>query len=80
MTAGEAVVPTRVTLAAATSRPIHGPWRSAWHSLLGSKLAVFGLVVLAILVLVALFADVLAPYSYTAQDVPNARRGPSAAH
>ncbi|MCC6179311.1 MAG: ABC transporter permease [Chloroflexi bacterium] len=57
-----------------------GPWRSAWRSLLRHRLAVFGLAVLAALVLVALLADVLAPYSYTQQAVSNARRGPSAAH
>ena len=81
MTAGQVVVPSRVAASTQTiPGRVHGPWRSAWQSLLASKLAVLGLVVLAILALVALFADVLAPYSYTVQDVPNARRGPSAAH
>jgi ABC-type dipeptide/oligopeptide/nickel transport system permease subunit len=57
-----------------------GPWRMAWRQLSRSKLALFGLAVLAILVLVAMFADLVAPYSYTAQNVTLARRGPSAAH
>ncbi|HEX3176975.1 MAG TPA: ABC transporter permease [Methylomirabilota bacterium] len=40
-------------------------WRDAWRRLLRNKLAVAGGVVVIALVLVALGADVLAPYSYT---------------
>ena len=40
-------------------------WRDAWRRLLRNKLAVGGGIVVILLVLIALFADVLAPYSYT---------------
>ena len=52
----------------------------AWRQVSRSKLALFGLAVLAILLLVAVFADLVAPYSVTQQNVALARRGPSAAH
>ncbi len=57
-----------------------GPWLLAWRELRRSKLALFGLAVLALLLLTALLADLIAPYSYTAQNVALARRGPSAAN
>src|SRR5438874_1710325 len=65
---------------AATSVRASGPWQSARRQLTRSRLAVFGLVILVVLLATALFADVLAPYPYTLQDVNNARRGPSLAH
>ena len=40
-------------------------WRDAWRRLLRNKLAVAGGIVVILLVLVAVFADFLAPYSYT---------------
>ena len=57
-----------------------GPWRMAWQKVSRSKLALFGLAVLAILLLVAVFAELVAPYSPTQQNVTLARRGPSAAY
>jgi len=57
-----------------------GPWRMAWRQLSRDKLALFGLAVLAILLLAAAFAEVVAPYSPTQQNVALARRGPSAAY
>jgi ABC-type dipeptide/oligopeptide/nickel transport system permease subunit len=40
-------------------------WRDAWRRLLRNRLAVVGGTVVVLLVLIAIFADVLAPYSYT---------------
>ena len=40
-------------------------WRDAWRRLLRNKLAVAGGVTVILLVLVAVFADFVAPYSYT---------------
>src|SRR3954454_552640 len=57
-----------------------GPWRLAWRRLAQSRLALFGLAVLALLLLTAIFAEVVAPYPYAAQNVASARQGPSAAH
>jgi ABC-type dipeptide/oligopeptide/nickel transport system permease subunit len=73
----EAVVPLRAEPAPARSA---GPWHLAWRQLAQSRLALFGLAVLAILLLVAAFAELVAPYSYATQNVSIARQGPSAAH
>ena len=54
-----------------------GPWR--WPGAVRrSRLIWAG--VLALLLLTAIFADVVAPYPYAAQNVTIARQGPSAAH
>lgn len=42
-----------------------------------NKLAITGLIILALLVFCALFADVLAPYSYDVQDLQNSFKSPS---
>jgi oligopeptide transport system permease protein len=52
-------------LAAAPSAATSSLWRDAWRRLLRNKLAVAGGVTVALLCLVAVFANVLAPYSYT---------------
>jgi peptide/nickel transport system permease protein len=51
-----------------------------WRQLKKNKLAVISLFVLIALVLVAIFAPLLAPYSYSAQDIMNANAGSSAEH
>lgn len=58
--------------AGAVSLDIPGPsldssslWRDAWRRLLRNKLAVSGGVVVILLLLTAIFADFIAPYSYT---------------
>ncbi len=71
----------RAAARALTPEPrTQGPWRSAWRQLRRSRLAMFGLIVLTLLLATALLADVLAPYPYTLQEVTNARKGPSPAH
>lgn len=45
-----------------------------------NKLALFGLAIVILLVLMGLFAPLLAPYDYAAIDPINASKGPSAAH
>src|SRR5919109_5259151 len=52
-------------------------WRDAWRRLLRNKLAVAGGVVVILLVLLALFADVLAPYSYTKTNFGRLNEGPT---
>ena len=52
-------------LAAAPSTQTSNLWRDAWRRLLRNKLAVVGGVTVILLCLVAIFADFLAPYSYT---------------
>jgi ABC-type dipeptide/oligopeptide/nickel transport system permease subunit len=52
-------------LAAAPSAATSSLWRDAWRRLLRNKLAVAGGVTVALLCLVAVFANVLSPHSYT---------------
>lgn len=54
--------------------------RSLWHELKRNKRAMFGLVFIVILIFVALFADVLAPYTMTQQNLANALAKPSLQH
>lgn len=54
--------------------------REIWHQLKKNKMAVVSLVVLIVLVLIAIFAPLLAPYSYSEQNVLNDNASPSAEH
>ena len=51
-----------------------------WVQLKRNKLAVAGLIFIVFLVVVALFADKIAPYSYEAQDLANTFAPPSREH
>jgi ABC-type dipeptide/oligopeptide/nickel transport system permease subunit len=52
-------------------------WRDAWRRLLRNKLAVAGGITVVILCLVAIFADILAPYPYTKTNFGNLYEFPS---
>lgn len=52
-------------------------WRDAWLRLLRNKLAVFGLVVICFFLLLAIFADLIAPYSYEKQQLAKANQFPN---
>ena len=52
-------------------------WRDAWVRLLRNKLAVFGLVVICFFLLLAIFADLIAPYSYEKQQLSKANQFPN---
>ena len=54
--------------------------REAWKRLVRNKMAVVGMVVIGILILVAIFADIIAPYSYQEQDYSSLSLAPCAAH
>jgi ABC-type dipeptide/oligopeptide/nickel transport system permease subunit len=64
-------------LAAAPSAATSSLWRDAWRRLLRNKLAVAGGVTVALLCLVAVFANVLAPQSYTKANFGNIYEFPS---
>ena len=51
-----------------------------WKQLRKKKLAVVSMIVLCVLILVAVFAPLLAPYSYETQDVRNGNAPSSAEH
>jgi oligopeptide transport system permease protein len=55
-------------------------WYDAFQRLIRNKAAVAGLCFILFIITVALFANVLAPYSYTAQDLRNVYKFPSRAH
>ncbi|HLG11302.1 MAG TPA: ABC transporter permease [Dehalococcoidia bacterium] len=57
-----------------------GYWSRAWSRLLRNRVAVAGLVVIAVVALIALAAPLIAPADPSAQDVLNSRQGPSMEH
>ncbi|HVL89018.1 MAG TPA: ABC transporter permease [Actinomycetota bacterium] len=61
-----------------------GLWREAWRRLRRNPTAIFGMTMIVLFVLVAVFAPVLAPFSPTKVDLTNIRPGsfpgPSAEH
>lgn len=54
-----------------------GPWSLAWHRLRRNRTAMFGLVAVVLLVIVALGAPLIAPYDPNAQNVDHLLEGPS---
>ena len=56
------------------------PWRNAGHRLCRNKLAVFGMVTLAVMILLCLLAPWLTPYGYEEQNLELGASGPSSAH
>jgi ABC-type dipeptide/oligopeptide/nickel transport system permease subunit len=55
-------------------------WRIVWRRLRRKRLAMASLVVIAIIYAMGIFAPVLAPYSYTQQNLDIPRQGPSRQH
>lgn len=58
----------------------YSPTREAWRRLCRNRTAVLGLAVIVILILVAIFADFIAPYGFQEQSITEAYQTPSAAH
>jgi peptide/nickel transport system permease protein len=57
-----------------------GPWREVWRRLKQNKSAIFGLIVIVTLILVAIFADQIAPYGYDDQNLRERFQTPNSAH
>ncbi|MBB5751840.1 ABC transporter permease [Prosthecomicrobium pneumaticum] len=55
-------------------------WRDAWRRLIANRLAVFGLAVVALLILVALVGPWLTPYDFLSQDINARNQAPSLVH
>ena len=56
------------------------PAREAWIRLKRNRLAVAGMIILALLILTAIFADVIAPYGIDEQNYADVLQGPSIRH
>lgn len=58
--------------------PVKGEslWRSSIRRLFRNRAALFGLGIITFFVLIAIFADVIAPYSFRAQSLPDANSAP----
>jgi len=69
-----------VRSAAADRQKSDSMWTIAGRSLLRNKTAMFGMIVLLILILSAVFAPLIAPYDYQAMDPTAINAAPSAAH
>jgi oligopeptide transport system permease protein len=55
-------------------------WGDAWHRLVQTRAAVVSLVYIVLLLLIAVFANVVAPYPFERQDLDSTDLGPSAGH
>lgn len=55
-------------------------WGMVWIRLKKNKMAMFGLVVIILLIIMAIFAPVIAPYGYDYQQLTLRLQGPSAQH
>ncbi|MDO4519356.1 MAG: ABC transporter permease [Eubacteriales bacterium] len=54
--------------------------KEIWGRLRKSKLAVVGLIIIVAMILIAIFADFIAPYKFDEQNLIDCFQGPSAAH
>lgn len=64
----------------ATVRPSIGYWKDAWMRLKKDKFAIISLVVIAVIVLAAIFVPMLSKYDYAANDLSSTYLKPSAEH
>ena len=58
----------------------HSQWRDVWHRLRQNKLAMAALVIVVLLILMAVFAESIAPYDYAEQNPDAKFEYPSAQH
>lgn len=61
-------------------RPNLNYWQDAWRRLKKNKLAMFGLVIIVFLVIMAIFGPILSSYEYKDQDLINQNQPPSLEH
>ena len=60
--------------------PVRPAWWNTWRRFARNRPALFGLIVVSMLVFTGIFASVIAPYGYAEQDLNHAREGPSVQH
>ncbi|WP_054740372.1 ABC transporter permease [Cellulosilyticum ruminicola] len=73
-------VETDLKEAEAIKRPSLTYWKDAWRRLKENKLAMFGLTLIVVLILLAIFAPILSQYSYETQSLKERNLKPSAVH
>jgi peptide/nickel transport system permease protein len=56
------------------------PWKDAWRSFKKNKIALVGLSIVSFFIVIAILADVLAPYSYSNVELKDKHIAPSAEH
>ncbi|MCM3719968.1 ABC transporter permease [Fictibacillus phosphorivorans] len=56
------------------------PWKDAWRSFKKNKIALVGLSIVSFFILLAIFADLLAPYGYKEVNLSDKHIAPSAEH
>ncbi len=61
-------------------RPPTTYWKDAWFRLKKNRLALTGLIIIAIVILIAIFGPIFSPYSYDAQKLVENNQPPSAKH
>lgn len=57
-----------------------GAWAEIWYSLKRNRRAILGLVFITILIIIAIFADFIAPYGMREQNLSNALQFPNSSH
>ena len=55
-------------------------WKDAWRRLRHNKIAMLSIVILAVIVLMAIFVPIFSPYDYAEQNILCINKGPSAEH
>jgi peptide/nickel transport system permease protein len=76
----DATTASDVMLAQGQSLKVRSLWSDALHKMVRNRLAVIGICITSLLLLAAIFGPIVAPYSYTRQDLLRPAEMPSADH
>lgn len=63
-----------------TTNKRRSQWAEVWRRLRRNRMAMFGLAIILLIILTAIFADVIAPYSFREQDLSKLAHAPSREH
>ena len=74
------ILPPALPVEPVLVRPPSSLWRDAWRRMLRNKFAVVSMIYVAVLIAVALFANVVAPFPYEQQDLDHTDEGPTTLH
>ena len=74
------VLPPALPLEQVLVRAPSSLWRDAWRRMLRNKFAVVSMIYIALLIVTALFANSIAPFSYETQDLDHTDESPTALH